>query len=56
MFKVMAGGLLSQRRSRAVIADLLCVAVYRYDRDAVQQLAEAARRAVDMSDNAARPR
>jgi len=28
----------------------------RYQRETVQQLAEAARRAVDMSDNAARPR
>jgi hypothetical protein len=33
-----------------------CSHACRYNRDTVQQLAETARRSIDMSDNAARPR
>ncbi|WIA30978.1 hypothetical protein OEZ86_001026 [Tetradesmus obliquus] len=38
------------------VAAAFLLEAHRYNRDAVQQLAEAARRNIDMSDNAARPR
>lgn len=52
---VLSCELLHESEAGETLDLLLCCAV-RYQRDTVKELAEGARRAVDMSSNAARPR